>query len=272
MFSLGIVLGLFSCSTDLPDGFYAGGPTGSEVTVERLDHAPTTARLADRFEPAGPNYLYSVDNDNLRYGLQVRHDEALSESWAYLRLGERTWKAGTVADSRGGAVVGFDLDRAAADATAALLSVPRRDREPLDVGVVGTFHAAPAPVGGPAPITLRLEKRGGPPVSLVTGGAAGGARDERFSFEVRRDGVLLPIRDALGFGSARATRRFADGDVVEVIADLALWVDLDAPGTYSVRCRYAGQLEPEGGVRGPENLHLRWDLVLSGEIALVVEG
>ncbi|MBW2254894.1 MAG: hypothetical protein JRI25_09905 [Deltaproteobacteria bacterium] len=272
MFSLGIVLGLFSCSTDLPDGFYADGPTGVEVTVERLDHAPSTARLADPFEPAGPNYLYSVDNDNQRYGLQVRHAQVFGESWAYLRLGDHTWKASTVGNSQGGAVVGFDLDRTAADASAALLSVPRRDREPLDAGVVGTFHAAPAPIGGPAPITLRVAKLGGPPVSLVTGGAAGGVRDERFSFEVRRDGVLLPTRKALGFGSARAARRLADGDVAEVTTDLALWVDLDAPGVYSVKCLYDGGLEPEGGVRGPENLHLRWDLVLTGEISLVVGG
>jgi hypothetical protein len=257
-------LALVGCAGAPPDdGVWSTGERGVEATLSDGN----TVRLSAH-RPTGRAWVYAVTNDNDRYVVRADVSASLSGR-AALRLGERTWPARAVSTTPEGDVAEFEVDRAGADAAAALFGVPRRDREPLDGGLEGAFRVDAATLGGPVGVVLRLEKRAGPEVALVTGGASG-PRDPRFHFEVRRDGAVLAERSGLGFGAARSIRVLRPGDAIELPVDLAAWVDVSAPGAYAAACRYTGELQPPDAASDPDDLHRRWEIRVDGEISFTL--
>lgn len=175
--------------------------------------------------------------------------------------------------SRGTGTAIFHVDRAGADALAALWHVMRQDRRPLGAGLVGRWRPRRQPfaVGAPMEIVLAVENAGRDAVGVSIGGRNRGVRDNRFAFVVERQGQTLPVVDAYDFGGLMYYKELKPGDTAEVSADLAAWTNLDAAGPFRVRCRYEAELVP--GTESPSwpaRAHETWDLTLAGAIDVVV--
>ncbi|MCL4225764.1 MAG: hypothetical protein KJZ91_14990 [Myxococcales bacterium] len=194
--------------------------------------------------------------------LMVRGGAVRAESW-----GTGFGEAGNTAGS-----ASFHLDRALADEVAALWRVPRRDRVPLGAGLVARWRPdGPLRAGRAMPIVLTLDNRGAAPVWFNPGGRQRGPRDNRFAFEVARDGVALPVVDAPDFGGVGAYRSLAPGETLERVEDLRRWVAIDRPGRYQVTCRYHLELVTGAdGARWPEHGHEVWDWATDDVITITV--
>ncbi len=235
----------------------------------------TFVRLGARLPARRPS-LFSTSNDNDRFTLWAELPAAPADRWAYVRLPGRWVMASSsgTGPRPGESVATFELTRAEAVALAKAQGLAVRERVRLGQGLRGTFRMpAGAPVGAPAPVVLRLENAGPTAVRFMNGGRQRGPRDNRFSFEGWRDGEPLPVKQAYDFGGLAGLPELAPGAAFEVTAaDLREWLDLSAPGTYRIRCRYEGELFPPGDAppSWPDGAHQTWDFVVTGELTVTV--
>jgi hypothetical protein len=169
----------------------------------------------------------------------------------------------------------FSVDRRGADALAAVWNVVRQDRRRLDAGLDWWWRARRQPfrVGAPMEIVLGVENAGPEAVGFSIGGASrGSTRDNRFEFAVERLGRLLPRIQAHDFGGIGYYKPLKPGDTVELGADLTAWAQLDAAGSYHVRCSYRAELASGTTLfpSWPDHGHEKWDLTLTGAIDVVI--
>ena len=132
------------------------------------------------------------------------------------------------------------------------------------------LSAAIAP-GAPAIVTLVATNTGPTTVGFLIGGRQRGPRDNRFTFSVTRDGVVLPIKDGFDFGGLAYYKSLAPGERAEVSADLRSWVALDRPGRYTVAAAHETELSKDGQMPSyPDGAADVWTIAPTGQGAIVV--
>lgn len=251
------------------------GPPQSDAHGAPREDGPGPVRLGRLLpqRPGAPRGVFSISNANDRYAA-VAPLVKLPQNQPYLMLpggprGAASWGSG-FGSARGGSA-SFHLDRASADALAAIWRIERKDRRPLGAGLVGSWRAAqPLRLGSPLEITLKVQNTGAP-VGFSVGGRQRGPRDNRFAFTIEAGGKVLPVIDAPDFGGPLAFRLLKSGDSVELTADLARWIRLETAGSYRVRCSYQAELVPGQELpQWPERGHETWDLTLTDSIDIVI--
>ncbi|MCA9493542.1 MAG: hypothetical protein KC621_26605 [Myxococcales bacterium] len=206
--------------------------------------------------------LDPLNNGNTSYFLQftVARFPDDQEVWL-VHDGQRL-----VSNSRGGDAeswtVSFQLeDRATVDRLAAWLRMEVPERRRLGRGLRATWERTQGTM-----VRITLTNGGQAPVGVVVGGRNRGPRDNQFSFTVLRDGQPLPVKEGFDFGGLSVVRALEPGGSTSVEADLLGWVDLVAPGSFVVRCRYEAELVP--GPSFPDRRDQVWDAAFEGELRL----
>lgn len=209
-------------------------------------HAGQHVRLGASVRPSRVS-VFSVDNRNERFMLEVRHASRPCGTLA-LRLGTAWLVGGSYGGDDSGCSATLELDRASAERAAASLSIPLHVRREVGRRVQGTFEA-PSRIraGEPAVVRLRLSNPAdAPPVHRYAGGRQRGPRNNRFHFTVRRDGVLLAEREGMDFGGLGGPVRLSPGSEAVLEEQVGRWADVSVPGRYTVECRYETTLMPDG--------------------------
>ena len=238
--------------TPSTDGLFFGidGPDGP-VLQERL--------------PFARPRLFSQDNENTRFTAWFSTARFSDDRRLFLRHGARIWPVG----SRGGDdtawSVSLEVDRDTAQRLAAWLEIPLQERTPLGGGLRGVWDHP-----GGTTIRVRITNHGDRPVGMIVGGRQRGPRDNQLSFEVLRDGELLPPLDGWDFGGPCGVRVLAPGETHEASADATKWADLSRPGRYEVRCRYEVSLVPGAEFPPwPDRAHETWEAAFTGSVGWV---
>ena len=292
----------------LADAIYAEGPQG--VAVDRwaddLWHESDqfsarcreTVIVGDRLSLIDGR-LFSVHNDNEHYeflarvapeGLGAAHRApthcTLILSGKVAGVSKLGTRYGSGWNSQAGDVARFQVGRASADRIAIVFGLERRDRRPLDEHVTGRFWLVRSTcrIGEPIGLVLEIANNGTELRRFLAGGRHEQAnRDNNFSFQVRRNGGLLPDAGTPDdYGGMAATVELPPGKRTEVdisriargtkmltdlYVDLRAWAHFDHPGRYEIDCSYRGTFFAE------ENPDLdrderAWDFVLSGKVWL----
>ena len=142
----------------------------------------------------------------------------------------------------------FQANAAEARSFAAALGVPARERNPWPGEVTGKLEAAGELAAGAEHLPLRFTLTNSGPVPLWFHDGGRGrnelGRDNRFSFEIEREGEKLATRELMDFGGMGVERRLAPGESRTLELDLAHWIRLERPGRYEVRASYEADLMP----------------------------
>jgi hypothetical protein len=230
----------------------------------------TFARLSERL-PVVRHGVFSCANENDRYMAWIEL-AAAPKLPVFLSVNGGVLIATTLS---GGArhIVAFETDRARADALSAIWNVPRKDRVPLGAGLVARFRAKEQPfaANGPMEIVFEVRNEGTSPISFPMSVQKRSVRDNRFFFVVERDGVSLPVVDALDLNSRRRYMPLPPGGTLQSHADLAKWTPIRAADTYRVHCCYEANLTADvEGAEWPDGAHRCWKLALTGSIDITV--
>jgi hypothetical protein len=215
---------------------------------------------------------HSIDsrtNDNSRFRVRVDTGPLADDATPSLRYSGGTLGNASSSRDRTSTSLWFDVDRATAQILARGWGTPLHERAPLDADLRYTWRF-PTEVtrGSPITVTIVATNTGTHTVGFAVGGRQRGPRDNRFEFQVTRDGVSLPIIVAPDFGGVMGYRALAPGDTVEVSADLRAWATLDRPGRYVVVATHETELTKDGTVQ-PGQADL-WDIAPRGQGAIVV--
>jgi hypothetical protein len=160
-----------------------------------------------------------------------------------LRLAAQSWgRSGDEGDFT------FAATPAEARALAAALGVPAREREAWRGELTGTLAAEGELAAGAEHLPLRFTLTNSGPVALwfLDGGRGRNelGRDNRFTFEVEREGEHLATRELVDFGGLGGYRRLAPGESHVLELDLAHWIRPQRAGCYDVRASYEAELLP----------------------------
>lgn len=208
--------------------------------------------------------VLSVDDANERFQVSFATDADLDHAKTMvLMIGEDSLRpSGWGRNGDQGFQMTVPATAAQARAFAAALGVPARDRAPWQGRLTGKLEAAGTFAVGAERMPLRFEltNDGQAPVWLMDGGRGRNAlgRDNRFTFEVERDGERLPARTVHDFGGLGVYRRILPGGTWTLEPDLAHWFTFDRPGKYTVRAIYEAEQMPfdyEPGKALPMGFH-----------------
>lgn len=128
------------------------------------------------------------------------------------------------------------------------------------------------------PIRFHLANVGDVPIRFLDGGrgANGRERDDRFRFEIERDGRVVDGIEVASFGGFAISRSLAPGEEQAFELDLADWCALGAPGEYCVRGGYEIEIQSEELAAGrdpyPTHAHESWDDVVEASFVVHVGG
>ena len=237
---------------------------------------PVAALLVQLVNPATPivgAHVYSVDNANSRFELQLETGPLSDDAVPTLVVGDRHITTGGVNRDATHTSIDVTIDRDIAIQIAHALSIPLHERHRLDAGMRYTwkFPHELRP-GAPAIITLVATNTGPTTVGFEIGGRQRGPRDNRFTFTVTRDdGTVLASKDGPDFGGISYYKKLAPGQSAEVSADLESWAVLDRPGRYTVAASHETDLSKDGEMpSSPDSGADLWTITATGQGAIVV--
>ena len=128
------------------------------------------------------------------------------------------------------------------------LGVPAHARAPWRGELTGSLEPAGEIAAGAEHLPLRFTLKNTGPVALWFADGGRGrnelGRDNRFTFEIERDGERLATRPLVDFGGMAVERRLEPGESHALELDLAHWIRLERPGRYEVRASYEADLMP----------------------------
>jgi hypothetical protein len=248
-------------------------PGKGVVTARRVGNRSTLAKLGAQVRPQSID-ITSTSNDNTQFVLWAVFPKQPDKDVFLFADGEYL-----MSDSYGhddtGSQASFQLDRATAVRLAKLLGRPLNERAKLDGGLTATFVFPPriaATSTAPITVRMRVKNAGTTTVGFVIGGRQRGARDNRFSFAISRDGKPLAIKDAPDFGGIMYYKALKPGDEHELTVDLRSWADVTLPGHYQIDATYEGELAKDGVMPATaadrKNL---WDIKLAGQGGILVQ-
>jgi hypothetical protein len=220
--------------------------------------------------------IFSSSNDNDVYTavveLPLLPAGAPTLVLATTPLPAASWGSGF---GKGKGSASFSLDRAGADALAAVWQVARKDRTPLGDGLVATWRAKARTfrAGKAMSIAVTIKNTSATPVGFQMGGMLFNGRDDHFHFEASRAGVVVPPieRGGVAGGGSFVFKALQRGDAVTLVEDLGQWVTLTRPGVYQVACEFRALLVP--GTRGaswPDHGHEEWRRVFAKTLTIRV--
>lgn len=245
-----------------PDGFYrvryVEGP-GAARPVVGGGHARVGERVGGLLEAR----LYARENANETYALVAFFGMRRCGALAVLAGGDVIRGSGGGSEGPGRCRADFAVDRAHADAVAALARAPRGDRVELgrEMQVELSLPRAVYAPGEPVIAELRLTSPAG--AAPIQYEHVEDARLRRTRLLATRDGVLVPERGgpiALSvLGGARWERLDPGGRAPPQPIPLHAALDLSPPGHYRVSVTTDVELAPaDVDPRDERALHRRW--------------
>ncbi len=228
----------------------------------------------DGKSPSGPKWkrgelhLYSTANANDHYSLvalmKEKHPSDRPPNFMLCLPGRQIVSGSGGYDDTAWSFEFDALDRATADEVSRVLSVPRKDRRRLGQGLRWKYRPVNdhPHVGDPLLLELTVENQGPDTVTFTEGGGYRGSnRENRYTFEIFKDGVAQPdIGNPNNFGGLAGFVTLAPGAKRTLRAvDLKAWGAFDAPGVYEIHCHYLLDLSPSSEHTW-ENAHERWEL------------
>ncbi|MBX3270982.1 MAG: hypothetical protein KF729_12025 [Sandaracinaceae bacterium] len=259
-----------------PDGAYRLGGLSMRAEPDALllthgRYATRYVRLGPRIEPSRV-VISASSNANDEFSLFMRYAPG-DCARAVLRLGPHLTSGDSHGNSPRECTASVTLDADLAARAAAHFGVPRQDRRPLAEAVRARFGApASARAGQPVEVWIELDNPSDAPAILhQIGGRDRGPRDNRFTFSVRRDGVVVPPIDGPDFGGLTGFSRLGPGERARRSARLDRWADLSVPGTYEVECAYETTFAPEGANPSADDERGRvWDRRFTGAVRFAI--
>jgi hypothetical protein len=228
----------------------------------------------DGKSPSGPKWtrgelhLYSTANANDRYSLMAlmreKHPSDAPQNFLLCLPGRQIGSGSGGYDDSAWTFEFNSLDRATADEVARVLSVPRKDRRPMGQGLRWRYRPVTehVRVGEPLPIALTVENKGPDTVVFTEGGGYRGSnRENRYTFEIFKDGAAQPdIGNPNNFGGLAGYVTLAPGTSRKLRqVDLKAWGAFETPGVYEIHCHYLLDLSPSTTHR-LETAHEQWEL------------
>jgi hypothetical protein len=218
--------------------------------------------------------LFATDNENTRYQLFVRYPKTRPCGHTVIRLRERMFASSGFGEDDRACSASFVLDAAMTGEAARVFAVSRRDRAPIGERVTGSFRTNQSTYDAGAAIEITLDitnPSNAPAVVRVEGGRDRGARDNRFAFEVTRDGTPVAPVEMPDFGGISYPVPLSPGETTTLRASLGAWASLTTPGTYEVRARYETELLPPDRDRAPgAPAPLPWSRTFTGILRFTV--
>ena len=260
------------------------GPVAPTTPVPALVRLPPIVRLLiDGIETAfhDANVL-AIDDANAQFNVTLATKAQIESgiphpivlALADLRL------LGTSHGSYGdGSSVVFRASAEQARAVAAGLGIPAQEREVWRGELTGRLEPVGEPGAGAEHLPMRFLLTNTGPVALwfFDGGRNRNelGRDNRFTFEIEREGESLPSRVVHDFGGKGPFRRLAPGQAWTLELDLAHWRVLERAGTYRLRAKYEAELMPADYEPGRDlpmgyYTHLTRTRTVEAELTLVV--
>jgi hypothetical protein len=209
-------------------------------------------------------WLHPRDNANSTYSLEMAVDRFPSGQSVFLRRGSLLLRSSSHGGDASRWSVSFEMDRATAELLSDWLGAPVPERVRLGEGLRASFSL----VSGTR-VRVELTNAGADPVGVILGGRNRGPRDNQFDFQVQRDGVPLPRLEGYDLGGLSTIGLLLPGQSLQREADAALWAKFDAPGLYTLACRYEAELVPGSDYpKYPESSHEFWDASWEGTVEL----
>lgn len=220
----------------------------------------------------------SMANDNGSFWISVdaqgaRLEPSLDEAYLVV-VGERLAITGASSDPGSGVTTyARQADRAQALHLASALGVELEERVPPGHRLRAHFEAPESVAAGATSVPIRfvLENIGDVPITFLDGGRGRNerGRDERFSFELARDGVPLEPIALVNFGGLGAFRTLIPGATHAFELDLAAWICFDEAGTWAGIGAY--EMEITGREAHSDRASDRWDDVLRAALEVRVD-
>ena len=218
--------------------------------------------------------LFATDNANSRYQLFVRYPKTRPCGYTVIRLRERVFASSGFGEDDHGCSASFVLDAAMTGEAARVFAVSRRDRAPVGERITGAFRTSQSTYAAGSTVEITLEitnPSDAPAVVRVEGGHDRGARDNRFAFEVTRDGAPVAPIDMPDFGGVSYPVPLPPGQTTTLRAPLDAWAALTTPGTYEVRASYETELLPAERDRVPgAPAPLGWSRTFTGVVRFTI--
>lgn len=230
-------------------------------------------------------YVFSLDNENRTFSVMFEADAGeipIGTERAALHLAEQVLPITSAGLSPGMSSYGLRVDADTARRLAAALSVPARSRTHPGHALSARFEARGETRGEitagaeSVPVRFVLQNTGDVPFQFLTGGRYRNesGRDNRFQFEIERDGETLPdIGSPYDFGGLGFCVTLQPGGEHTIEVDLAHWARFERTGTYRVRGTYEVDLRHAAfDVHAPpyRDAHLLWDEVAEASFELRV--
>jgi len=262
------------------DGIYAaaGWPNAAGPNVARATAGRYSGRFVRlggrRIRPTQPQ-VYAADNQNQRFVVFFRYAHGGDRSRCgkqVLRVASEVIVSTGYGSGDAGCHGSLEVGPATALAAARFLGTHRQDRRPLARHVVGAFEPLAQHVSAGDQVTVRFKLHNpGAPVLHLVGGRNRGPRNNRFAFEVSRDGHPVAPIEAYDFGGLMGYRELASGADHTLEADLSAWADVSVPGRYEVRCSFETSFTEPGADPFEDDQRARlWDRRFTGTLRFTV--
>ncbi len=219
--------------------------------------------------------LTAHNNANTEFTLWVVFPRQSTDQDVFLSADGGWWLSESYGHDDSASQASFVLDRAAAARLSRALGISLNERSKLDASLQATWSIPPTATirpGDPIAVKLRVKNAGKTTLGFVIGGRQRGARDNRFSFAISRNGAPVAIKDAPDFGGMMFYKALKPGAEHELSVDLRSWADLATPGHYAVDVSYEGELAKDGVMptTATDRKYL-WDIKLQGQGGILVQ-
>ena len=244
-----------------------------QITAKRFGNRTIKATLISKVTPKSIDMTSSA-NDNSSFTMWVVFPKQ-KDTDVFLSLDGEYFMSDSYGHDDTGSQASFQLDRATAQRFAKALKIPLNERSKLDAGLRATWAIparAPTDPKIAIPVKLRVKNAGTTTIGFVIGGRQRGPRDNRFVFNVSRNGKPVALKDAPDFGGISYYKKLAPGDEHELTVDLRSWAELATPGMYQIDVKYEGELAKDGVMpqTAAERKNL-WDVSLAGQGGILVQ-
>ncbi|HEU4418458.1 MAG TPA: hypothetical protein VFT55_05935 [Planctomycetota bacterium] len=226
--------------------------------------------------------VLAIDDANAQFNVMLATKSPIDTARAHtivLVLADLRLAGSSFGSHDGGSSVVFRATSEQARAVASGLGIPAQEREAWRGVLTGQLEPVGEPTAGAEHLPMRFLLTNTGPVALwfLDGGRGRNelGRDNRFSFEIEREGERLPTRELHDFGGMGVFRRLAPGQSWTLELDLAHWRVLERTSTYRLRAKYEAELMPadyEPGQDLPMGYysHLNRTRTVAAELTLVL--
>jgi hypothetical protein len=226
--------------------------------------------------------VLAIDDANAQFNVMLATRSPIESGQPHtivLALADLRLAGSSFGTHDGGSNVVFRATSEQARAVASGLGIPAQEREAWRGELTGQLEPVGQPTAGAAHLPMRFLLTNTGPVALwfLDGGRSRNelGRDNRFTFEIEREGERLPTRVVHDFGGKAVYRRLAPGQAWTLALDLAHWRVLERAGTYRLRVQYEADLMPadyEPGMDLPMGYysHLTRTRTVEAELTLVL--